>query len=128
MRSLTPLLGFARSFSILALVGVLGVPALAHATGSGGDPGGDVGSGDGGAGSGGTSADGTGGGTSTEPPATTGEDQETTGGATEGSGETEGSGGPETDEGGCSIGSRDTAPGLMLLGLFGLAAIRRRNR
>jgi hypothetical protein len=111
-----------RWISTLAVLSLLVVPAIAHATGSGGgsgsadattgDPGGDVGSG--GAGSGG--AEGTGG------AATTGN----TSGATT-TGDTEDSDEPDDDEKGCSIGSRGTLPGLMVLTLLGLHAIRRRD-
>lgn len=112
--------------SIFVLLGMLLLPELAHATGSGGDPGtsgadsgsatgGDVGSGEGTA--------------SQPPPASTGEEHEATAGTTMGAttGDTEGSAPPEDDKG-CSIGSRSAAPGLLVLSLLGLTATRRRAR
>lgn len=118
-----------RWISALAVLSLLVVPAIAHATGSGGgsgsadstagDVGGDVGSG-GGAGSGGADGTGTGG---------AGTGGNGTGGNTSGApttGETEGSDDPD-DEKGCSIGAGGTLPGLMVLTLLGLHAIRRRD-
>lgn len=112
-----------RWISTLAVLGMLVVPALAHATGSG----------DGGAGS--TGVDGTAGGDvgsgeGTASVPTTGEatgatSDHATGHAT---GDTEGSDPPDDDDGkGCSIGARGTLPGMMVLALLGLHAIRRRD-
>jgi MYXO-CTERM domain-containing protein len=114
-----------RSISILALLGVLAVPAVASATGSGGDyattgdePGGDVGSG-GGAGSGG--GEGT-----ASPPASTGEPA-TSGTTTDATGATGDAEAPEPGSKGCSIGAGGTAPGLLALALLGLHGLRRRR-
>jgi hypothetical protein len=112
-------LEYRRWMATLVVLGVLVVPTLARATGSGGgtvdgtagEGVGDVGSGEG-AGSGGE-------GTASDP--TSG----STSGAT--SGDTEDPGDPDEDEKGCSIGARGSLPGMMVLALLGLHAIRRRH-
>jgi hypothetical protein len=123
-----------RVLSTLAVLAVLLVPAFAQATsGGGGDtgadetgPGGDVGSG--GAGSGDVTGSSpttgmTAGSTSAAGSGETGDTGSTSGNT---SGETENPSGPMEDDKGCAIGSRGTAPGLLVLLLLGARAIRRR--